>query len=831
MKKIYTFFAAVLMTGMMIPAAASAQNRTGGSSSDGEDVSYGSNPNAIHLSKKAEKVKDIYSEAHDEYKITLEAFVEGKKNIHQVVEYKPVDIALVLDVSGSMGGPISSNAEYFAHPNARLAYNYTYVHPNGNKYGWVDDYAYYASPSAPSTAAQMSLYYYKYNGGYYPIKRISASSANALPYFGDKKAYMIYFETGEQDVIKNVKDGSETLQNKRYYIGKDGTAKYFTGWNIPVDEGSDSADENFYTSNPDDVNFRGTLYSSSRIDALRSAVEAFISIIEEDNNKLNEGTGYHRLGIAKFSEKYYDESNTPESPASELCEFDPHYLFIKDKAKLWNYSQIVSPLTYINDNEGVSAIGTAIDKFEAAGGTRTDFGLQCGADIFKNAADDGKERQKVLVLFTDGEPTDNTSGSSSFNNTVANSAIAKALELKQQGVTVFVVGLADASKSTYAKFKKFMEYVSSDYLEAESLDNGGKQSDTKYFSLARNGDELKSIFEGIAGQTAATEIGYKLTKDNQVVLDALTKHFMLPPDVNTTDAHTIKLYTSPFEGYDTDNNEIFGEWYGPLTKEKDGVDVSFGGENNREIIVSGFDFAGNWVGPINEYDEDDKLSSTTYHGNKLIIEIPFIVDPANPGGASVATNEAYSGIFNINEKTGKPDMYDNQGKPDASKAITTFDVPKLTMPNIVLIKEGMEPGDCAVFTVERVDENGEVMEGYKAYTLMAISDANRTAKIKVKLNTEGRYKVTENSWSWAYKVTPVKTYSKNDGKTVTGTNYVIRNVNKATEDTTEKGTIFKFTNTEDTNVPLHDEASKPNVFSADVFTYEAPTDPEIGKKN
>ncbi|MCQ2126778.1 MAG: hypothetical protein MJZ06_05035 [Bacteroidaceae bacterium] len=56
--------------------------------------------------------------------------------------------------------------------------------------------------------------------------------------------------------------------------------------------------------------------------------------------------------------------------------------------------------------------------------------------------------------------------------------------------------------------------------------------------------------------------------------------------------------------------------------------------------------------------------------------------------------------------------------------------------------------------------------------------------------------------------------AKDDSKTETGSNYVIRNVGTETEDKAEKGTVFNFTNTRrsGSDVPAHGEDAVNNVF-------------------
>ena len=56
------------------------------------------------------------------YTITLEAYATGSKIITETKKDIPTDIILVLDQSGSMAGPMSSERAYSAYENRRNSY-------------------------------------------------------------------------------------------------------------------------------------------------------------------------------------------------------------------------------------------------------------------------------------------------------------------------------------------------------------------------------------------------------------------------------------------------------------------------------------------------------------------------------------------------------------------------------------------------------------------------------------------------------------------------------------------------------------------------------------
>ena len=99
------------------------------------------------------------------------------------------------------------------------------------------------------------------------------------------------------------------------------------------------------------------------------------------------------------------------------------YYYIADK----NYQ---NALQDVSTASGKTSVSNAIDALTAHGGTQTLDGLTMAEKIFANDSKKNDNRNKVVVLFTDGETDSNK------NNT-----IVKAKALKDAGVTVYTVGI------------------------------------------------------------------------------------------------------------------------------------------------------------------------------------------------------------------------------------------------------------------------------------------------------------------------------------------------------------------------------------------------------
>ncbi len=784
-----------------------------------DEIKYRDDINSVKMFKSVAK----HPTKPDQYLITLESFVTGSKETHEMEVRKPVDMALLLDLSGSMGATIATDKYYTVGNSVEIGYDMVKYEDYELSRNWVSvdgaAYPFLLSLSTKATAQCSQLYFRHSDGNFYPIRRgywvysdhgekITDIDGNTL--MGDID--YIFYEVPDEQQIANPFGVTKPSIPMRYFLGyNQETGKYEAlptcGTTAPLKlkEGKTpgSADKADYYAIPGFFVCTGaapgshnanaalkaeageiTLYKGknlgikSRTGALVDATASFLDVIAQDDAEhLDDTKGHHRFGIVKFAGNMSDETgNTMYAKSGNTTPYR------------YNNTQILKPFSSISEASAAKAL---MSQIIPAGGTCTDWGLEKVQELFSNATDDGKERERTLVIFTDGSPT----RSDKFSNEVANAAISIAKDLKDDGVTIYVVGLIDDPSDNVMRF---LEYLSSDYPDAVSMTNGGsgKQFD-KYFSLASTGEQLSSIFSTIADTEAKTEIGYDLSETGQVVLDALTGHFLLPEGVT---ANNISVGTRDFLGINNDIYNFDGGDPVPLA----GANITVGGENNREIVVSGFNFAENWCGLWRSVSASGDITDV-WQGKELVITIPIVVDPANPGGANNPTNEAYSGIYLADES--------DPTKPDMSKSVKKYPVPTLTMPNIVIKKNGLKGNDCAIFKIIKLDESGNPEAGYEPFTVMLTPSSN--GKVTVKLVAEGRYKVVEESWSWSYTITPSKTYTKDDGNTVAENNYIIRNIVEATVDPTENGTVFNFSNTKRTDpatVPAHGEDAVNNVF-------------------
>lgn len=334
--------------------------------------------------------------------------------------------------------------------------------------------------------------------------------------------------------------------------------------------------------------------SQNKIDALKDAVNGFI-------DKVAEKSPNSSIAVVKFaSDKEYDVGNGYNGSG-------------------YNYSQIVQNLTAVNE-AGANSLKTAVNQLTAAGATRADYGMQHAQTIVNGAMGNG--RQKVVIMFTDGQP----STWQDFSATVAKDAIKASKSIKDAGATVYTIGCFGTTPSDNSNIGKYMNRVSSNYPDATNMNNGTRGVGD-YYKTVSSASELESIFTEIA-HTAG---GATLTLGSQTVLkDVVSKYFDLPE--NAADNITAQSYSCT--ALDADGAPIWNETPDQGTN----YTVSI---QDKTISVTGFDYSENWVGK-------DVNTGVVHPGKKLVVTIPIVDNGTGMG--EVPTNGTDSAVY---DKDGK----------------------------------------------------------------------------------------------------------------------------------------------------------------------------------
>ena len=365
-----------------------------------------------------------------------------------------------------------------------------------------------------------------------------------------------------------------------------------------------------------DSNSSGTQFyvkeaCTSRLSALKTAVGNFIDQVADKETD----TVKHNISIVKFaSGKSSTVGNSTDGNG-------------------YNYSQIVMNLT--DAEAGQKELKNAVNTLNAAGATRADYGMEHAKDILSEVT---RDSTKVVVMFTDGSPTANNK----FSEDVANDAISAAKSLKGSGATVYTVGCLDGADGTpvtnfngVSDVNKYMHLVSSNYKNAESMSSPGTSTypagGKSYYLSAGNSTELNNVFENISSQIGGSDT--ELTSSS-VLKDAVTPYFEIP------DGAQVTLKTAKCTGADDNGKLTFG------AEEEVSGDVKATVSDNT-VSVTGFDYKTNWCGP-----RTDAAGSTTYSGQKLIVEFKIQSTDTFLGGNGVQTNVGKDdGIYAPGETT------------------------------------------------------------------------------------------------------------------------------------------------------------------------------------
>lgn len=407
-------------------------------------------------------------------------------------------------------------------------------------------------------------------------------------YYCDGEYYYSWIENGT-----NHTPGwyTENHQRRGQCQGKSGTPL------TPKTSSADTAGTQFYTR---------TQSTTKKIDALRSAVNGFIDSVAEKSPNSS-------IAVVKFaSDKKNDVGNDYNGSG-------------------YNYSQIVQNLTAVNE-AGANSLKTAVNQLTAAGATQADYGMQHAQTIVNGAMGNG--RQKVVIMFTDGQP----STWRDFSLTVANNAIKASKSIKNAGATVYTIGCFNTTYADTSDVGKYMNRVSSNYPDATNM-NDGTRGVGDYYKTVSSASELESIFTEIAHTAggATLELG-----TGTVLKDVVSKYFDLPE--NASSQITAQSYSCT--ALDADGDPIWNE-----TPDQ-GTDYNVK-INGKTISVTGFDYSANWVGK-------DTTTGDVHPGKKLVVTIPIVDNGTGMG--EVPTNDTTSAVY------------------DGEKSVCNFAVPTAYFP-------------------------------------------------------------------------------------------------------------------------------------------------------
>lgn len=498
--------------------------------------------------------KTVAPGENGQFLLTLEAYATGQTATTE--SELPLDIVLVLDVSGSMGNElgnynpvysVSSNGTYY-YQDANGQYQQAYY--CDGKYGLL-------LPKSHHTP------------GWYTVNHQSWGACQG--------------ESGTRLTHKTSASDTDTSHTQFYTMSSSGT---------------------------------------TRLEALQAAVNNFAESVSTKAKGADGRYGTnddveHRIAVVSFADTAAQKTNG---------------------------------LVKMNTSQGLSTVKNAVSSLNAKGNTDPAEGLNMANSIFSSNPTDGQQRSRVVVLFTDGYPAGD--GTDDINYVWCDDAIASAqISKSTYKASVYTVGIFEGANPdsdidtnfTYdtrtehgqsaavqlVAANRYMHYTSSNYKDAQSMQNGGTKNSDGYYLSASDANGLNSVFQKIS-QTAG---GSTLKLGSETVLrDVISQYFDLPAGA---DVNSITAQSYACTGFTSDNKPIWA-----TTPDADKYDVTLSADK-KTVEVTGFDYAANYVG------KDTTTGQQHNPAKKLVVTIPIQLTDESATG-EVPTNGANSCISGKN---------------------------------------------------------------------------------------------------------------------------------------------------------------------------------------
>lgn len=409
----------------------------------------------------------------------------------------------------------------------------------------------------------------------------------------------------------------------------------------------------------DPINGSGSQY---KIDVLKSAVNGFI-------DKVAEKSPNSSIAVVKFAGD--EKTETGNDKYTDYLGYT------------YNYSQTVIGLTAAGT--GAAALKDAVNALDPDGSTAADYGMNRAKSIIDSVKNN--DHQKVVIMFTDGEPNH----SNGFSTTVANNAIKASKSIKNAGATVYTIGCFSKTYEDTENVPKYMNRVSSNYLDATTMRDGTKTS-SDYYKTVSSAEDLNNIFKTISETIGSTPV--ELTSTS-VLRDVISDSFTLPEGYTDGD---IKAYSVSCES-STKNADGTYTYTWKTTPDADKYDVTVA-DDNKTINVTDFDYAANWVDQFG-------VNGSKSHGKKLVVEIPIVLDPDATG--SVDTNGPASGIY---------------ASADAETAFANFKTPTVYVPFFTVAHVESRVNDQGKNFGQETGRKDYPLWCYKEFNLTSVVTAN-----------------------------------------------------------------------------------------------------------
>lgn len=288
------------------------------------------------------------------------------------------------------------------------------------------------------------------------------------------------------------------------------------------------------------------LHSTTALSALQTSAQTLLDQIAAKNSAIRKIDPSGNSDIRVTLVKAAGERNTAVG--------NDHYSDANNNAA--NYSQVIDGLT-----TDIDTVKRHVGALEAGGPNHIDYGLQLAkeqlASAQQNQSKTRANTQYATILYSPG----NTQSWNTQDTSEANAAIAQAYALKHDiGSTVYAI---DANANPSADTKNFMNYVSSDYPDAQSMSNPGQAAATTYASSTGNANNTDGLLNNLIAtattNTAYTDISMTDTLSQYALFVGCAGNHIATchPYLEVTDANGTKLSEQNVGLANTDGTSLY----------------------------------------------------------------------------------------------------------------------------------------------------------------------------------------------------------------------------------------------------------------------------------
>ncbi len=557
-------------------------------------------------------------QADGTYKIDLETYAISPTQ-YQKVDERPTDFIFVLDASGSMTNNNDATGYHTDLNNwSALKMNQACGDKSDSFFGEGDNY----------NTAHKSNFYYKFPDGefgsiYVAFNKKDSSYTRDIWLWAEHPVSKRCYRLSKFGFMThgNFSGGADWDQDSSYRITE---ANFLAnqqnlGWAnqaaVIADVKADKNRTDYHSSrnstnkraNYEVMNYqytndygdtRASYYSygnCSRLLAMQNAVERLTYKIESESAK----TGLaHRIAVVQFGsdsgESYLNNGMYTNAGASMVQ---------------YNGANSISAANYKNAFFNVSGFPTVrrivnnIVTWNGDPDTYSNYGFEMANNIVSNSdanyLADGN-RSACIIMITDGIP--GIGNNADVAKQTANKAIAETRKSKDQGAYVYTVQMGNNSLGGF-DMDAYMDYTSSEFIFAESLDNPGDRdiNEVEYRIDVPTGSSLNldnlvnKMFESI---TSNSENALAKLDADSVVREQISSAF----DLSNADV-TVNYADAAYDGLD---RLYFEEPYVSGLKTPT--------INNNTVTVTGYDYSKHFVSPSTAKEGNAKKLVITFTG-------------------------------------------------------------------------------------------------------------------------------------------------------------------------------------------------------------------------